>query len=338
MQCFEQLLQNILGYTCVLCKQSWRIPQADRAGTTTDYGRRCFSYEGPCILFFLPKISAEISPKQGLVPLSLQVNKMQSSCTKILSVREEWEIPKWPTTPRGRTRATRQQQDSGALPCRGTVPALQWPLVAPQDTYTCSAGSPRQQHGWARSSPAGICRDIFCCSGSRGKAGRGQWGMGAVKYWYWFWGCGWLSHHGCEFRLIDTGCIDREMHPQGWVSPIISQGYLAPSATASLGQLYGQSCCCLRHWDVDAQYSILGTHSYPWYLRQNKGLPRLPRLGNVHLSTTVAILPMPGQISGLPLRAAGHIRGHMCKWNMFGPLTRRSQFSKLDFQSSRVFR
>lgn len=79
-----------------------------------------------------------------------------------------------------------------------------------------------------------------------------------VKYWWRFWGCGWLRHHGCEFRLIDTGCIDHEMHPQGWLSPVISQGYVVPSVNEYMGQLQ-QPCYCLGQGEVDALHCISGS-------------------------------------------------------------------------------
>lgn len=189
-------------------------------------------------------------------------DKMQSSyiaLREVLSVREERELPKWPTEPSGRAAGQWQQQASSGA-CRGTAPALQWHLAVPQDTRTRGAAIPRQQRRWARRSPAGICRDIFAARVAGGRRGGGQQGMGVVKYWYWFWGCGWLMHHGCEFRLIDTGCIDREMHPQGWVSPVISQGYLVPSATACLDNFTVSPAAV---WDILVPTAAPGTCGRP---------------------------------------------------------------------------
>lgn len=198
-QSFEYLLQSILKNICASCKEAWRIPWADRAGTASVI--ICFSYEGPCILIFPPKASADM-PKQGLLSLSLQVNEMQSSYPALGGVhpfRDGCKIAKL-ATPQGK------KAPGGRAAVGQRSPALQWHLVALREITPAAWALPLPAPAQAAlvGPPEGLCRKVFCCSGWEG----------GVKYWYRFWGCGWLRHHGCEFRRINTGCIDHEMHPQ----------------------------------------------------------------------------------------------------------------------------
>lgn len=150
-QSLEYLLQSILENTCASGKETWRIPWADRAGTTSDHVVSHFSYQRPCISIFLPKYSAEIPPRGRLVPFSLQVNEMQSSYPAVGEVhpsREGCEDTK-------ATDTTREKSPSGASGGGAAVPCLAVAPGGPAGDYTRGVDSPtpcplHEQERWAR--------------------------------------------------------------------------------------------------------------------------------------------------------------------------------------------
>lgn len=102
-------------------------------------------------------------------------DKMQSSyiaLREVLSVREERELPKWPTEPSRRAAGQWQRRLQRDSAC---------PAVAPGGP--AGHPHPRRSHP-APAAPVGApltrgdLPGYFCCSGSRGKAGRGAAGDG----------------------------------------------------------------------------------------------------------------------------------------------------------------